>query len=723
MNNTMEVKLQDNRKLKNKYIKKEFILQGLDCAHCAAKIENKINEIPEIKNASVDFLSKKLKFELYDEKKFNNTVENIKSIVKRLEPDVKVIYEGNEKSRKVEEPKEKSKKIGDIISIVGILIYITGIIFKFSFQVELTLFLFSYIAIGKDVLWKAVKNISHGQLFDENFLMCIASIGAFTIGQFPEAVAVMLFYKIGEYFQDRAVNNSRKSIADLMDIKPEFANVKTKSGLKKMKPEDVNIGELILVKPGEKIPLDGEIIEGKSMVDTSALTGESLPKEVGREDVVLGGYINENGVLTLKVTKSFKESTVSKILDLVENASSKKAPTENFITKFARYYTPAVVAFAIGLALLPPLMGGESFSKWIYRALVFLVVSCPCALVISVPLGFFGGIGAASKNGILVKGGNYLEALNSIDTVVFDKTGTLTKGIFKVTQVKAFNGFTDEDVLKYAAFVESYSNHPIALSIVKQYNQDIDRNLIKDYAEISGEGIKAAIDGREIIAGNTRLMEKEKINYDISEVIGTVIHVALDKIYMGYIVISDEVKEDSKDTIRMLKDIGIKKTVMLTGDNKKIGEAIGYKLGLDEVHAQLLPDQKVEKLNDIITEKSSNRKMIFVGDGINDAPVLARADVGIAMGGIGSDAAIEAADVVIMTDEPSKIVTAIKIAKRTKKIVSQNIVFALGVKLVILVLGAVGIANMWEAVFGDVGVALIAVLNSMRAMKVEKAKC
>ncbi|OBR90329.1 cadmium, zinc and cobalt-transporting ATPase [Clostridium ragsdalei P11] len=723
MNNTMEVKLQDNRKLKNNYIKKEFILEGLDCAHCAAKIENKINEMPEIKNASVDFLSKKLKFELYDGKKFNNVVENIKSIVKRLEPDVKVIYEVNEKSRKIQDlPKEKNRKVGYIIAVIGVFIYAAAVIFKFAFEIEFTLFLLSYIAIGKDVLWKAVKNIFRGQVFDENFLMCIASIGAFIIGQFPEAVAVMLFYKIGEYFQDRAINNSRKSIAALMDIKPEFANVKTESGLKKMNPEDVNIGEFILVKPGEKIPLDGEIIEGKSMIDTSALTGESLPKEVGYKDIVLGGYINKNGVLTLKVTKSFKESTVAKILDLVENASSKKAPTENFITKFARYYTPAVVAFAIGLALLPPLlMEGESFSKWIYRALVFLVVSCPCALVISVPLGFFGGIGAASKNGILVKGGNYLEALNSIDTVVFDKTGTLTKGIFKVTQVKAFNDFTDEDVLKYAAFVESYSNHPIALSIVKQYNQNIDRNLIKDYAEISGEGIKAAVDGREIIAGNSRLMEKEKINYDMSEVVGTVIHVALDKIYMGYIVISDEVKEDSKDAIKMLKDMGIRKTVMLTGDNKKIGEAIGYKLGLDEVHAQLLPDQKVEKLNDIIAEKSSNRKMIFVGDGINDAPVLARADVGIAMGGIGSDAAIEAADVVIMTDEPSKIVTAIKIAKRTKKIVSQNIVFALGVKLVILVLGAVGIANMWEAVFGDVGVALIAVLNSMRAMKVEKA--
>lgn len=722
MNSSTEVELQDNRKLRNNYNKKEFILEGLDCAHCAAKIESKVNKLPEIKNASVDFLSKKLKCDLYDEKKLNSVIKDIKSIVKKLEPDVEVIYEVDKKSNIIEKlSKEKNTKVRNIIFVFGVLIYTIGILFKFPFKIEFILFLLSYLAIGKDVLWKAVKNISHGQIFDENFLMCIASIGAFTIGQFPEAVAVMLFYKVGEYFQDRAVDNSRRSIADLMNIKPEFANVKTVSGLKKVRPEDVNIGEFILVKPGEKIPLDGEIVQGKSMVDTSALTGESLPKEVGCSDKVLGGYINENGILTLKVTKTFGESTVAKILDLVENASSKKAPTENFITKFARYYTPAVVAFAIGLALLPPfLVGGESFSKWIYRALVFLVVSCPCALVISVPLGFFGGIGAASKHGILVKGGNYLEALNSVDTVVFDKTGTLTKGIFKVTEIKAFNGFREEDILKYAAYAESYSNHPIALSIVKQYNQNIDRDLISDYAEISGNGIKAKVEEKEVFAGNFRLMEREKVNYDMSEVIGTVVHVALDKIYMGYIVISDEVKEDSKDAIKRLKDIGIKKTVMLTGDNKKIGESIGYKLGLDEVYTQLLPDQKVKKLDEIINGESFNKKMIFVGDGINDAPVLARADIGIAMGGIGSDAAIEAADVVIMTDEPSKIVTAIKIAKRTKKIVLQNIVFALGVKLVILVLGAVGIANMWEAVFGDVGVALIAVLNSMRAMKVKK---
>ncbi|WP_446899791.1 heavy metal translocating P-type ATPase [Clostridium sp. LBM24168] len=698
---------------------REFILEGLECAHCAAKIEGKIHNMPEIKEVSLDFISKKLKFEIYDESKIDRIIENIKSIVNKIEPNVKIIYETEAKLKEPKIQEMKNVNFENIIFSIGILIYIVCTIFKLQYWIEFSFYLASYIIIGKEVLIKAGKNILNGQVFDENFLMCIASIGAFAIGQFPEAVAVMLFYRIGEYFQDRAVDKSRESIADLMDIKPDFANLKTDQGIKKVDPDSVNIGDFIIVKPGEKIPLDGEIVEGNSMIDTSALTGESVPREVTCGDIVLGGYINKNGVLTLRVNKNFGQSTVAKILDLVQNASSKKSPTENFITKFARYYTPIVVAFAVALAVIPPMfMQDESFSKWLYRALVFLVVSCPCALVISVPLGFFGGIGGASKNGILVKGGNYLEALSNVDTVVFDKTGTLTKGIFKVTDIKSFNGYENQDVLKYAAFAEVYSNHPIAVSILKEYNKTVDKNIIESYTEISGKGIRSIIDGKEILAGNSGLMDDEKIRYNEAENVGTAVHIAVDKVYIGFILISDEIKEDSKSAVRSLKNIGIKKTIMLTGDNKIIGEKIANKLGIDEVYTELLPDQKVEKLEYIDHQKESNKKLAYVGDGINDAPVLARSDVGIAMGGIGSDAAIEAADVVIMTDEPSKITTAIKIARRTKNIVSQNIVFALGVKAVILVLGALGIANMWMAVFGDVGVALIAVMNSMRAMKV-----
>ncbi|MCH3963079.1 MAG: cadmium-translocating P-type ATPase [Clostridium sp.] len=718
MDGTAEVNLKNTQNREKDLKKWVFILEGLDCAHCAAKIEDKVNNMPEIKGASLDFLSKKLKFEIYDESRIERTIETIKSIVNKIEPEVKIVYE-SEKDLKNPRSGEKSSKAEKIIFLIAVSIYIVCTIFKFSYWVEFGLYVASYIIIGKDVLIKAGKNISNGQVFDENFLMCIASIGAFSIGEFPEAVAVMLFYRIGEYFQDRAVDKSRKSIADLMDIKPDFANLKTEDGIKKVDPDYVNIGELIIVKPGEKIPLDGEIVEGNSMLDTSALTGESVPREVVCGDIVLGGYINKNGVLTVKVNKKFGQSTVAKILDLVQNASSKKSPTENFITKFARYYTPIVVAFAAALAVIPPmLMQDESFSKWLYRALVFLVVSCPCALVISVPLGFFGGIGGASKNGILVKGGNYLEALSNVDTVVFDKTGTLTKGMFKVTDIKSFNGYENQDVLKYAAFAEAYSNHPIAVSILKEYNKNVDKDVIENYTEISGKGIRSIIGGKEILAGNSGLMDDEKIQYSKTENFGTTVHIAVDKVYTGFILISDEIKEDSKSAVRSLKNIGIKNTIMLTGDNKIIGEKIANELGIDEVYTELLPDQKVEKLEYIDRQKESNKKLAYVGDGINDAPVLARSDVGIAMGGIGSDAAIEAADVVIMTDEPSKITIAIKIARRTKNIVSQNIVFALGVKAVILVLGALGIANMWMAVFGDVGVALIAVMNSMRAMKV-----
>ncbi len=547
--------------------------------------------------------------------------------------------------------------------------------------------------------------------------MSIATIGAFFVGEYPEGVAVMLFYLLGELFEDMAVDHSRKSISALMDIRPDYANLKVGDELQKVSPEDVNVGDIIIVKPGEKIPLDGKVIDGVSMVDTAALTGESVPRELEPGNDALSGFINKNGVLTIEVTKEFGESTVAKVLDLVQNASSKKAPTEKFITKFAHYYTPVVVFGALALAVIPPLViPGATFSDWIYRGLVFLVVSCPCALVLSIPLGFIGGIGGASKRGILVKGGNYLEALNNVEVVVFDKTGTLTKGVFKVTQTNPVNGYTDKELVEYAAYAESYSNHPIALSIISAYNAEIDKNRIENYQEIAGHGIKVNVNGKEVLAGNTRLMTSENIEYNDVDTLGTVVHVSIDKKYAGSIVISDEVKEDSASAIKELKALGIGKTVMLTGDLKNVADKIGKKLGLDEVYSELLPADKVDKIEALEAKKSHNGKVIFVGDGINDAPVLARADIGIAMGGLGSDAAIEAADVVIMTDEPSKIASAIKIAKRTRSIVSQNIVFALGVKAIFLVLGAFGIASMWEAVFADMGVAIIAVLNAMRAM-------
>lgn len=550
--------------------------------------------------------------------------------------------------------------------------------------------------------------------------MSIATIGAFAIGEYPEGVAVMLFYQIGEFFQDLAVNRSRKSIAALMDIRPDYANLKVGNDVKKVDPEDVLVGDYIIVRPGERVPLDGVVVEGKSMVDTSALTGESVPREVEVDGSVLGGFINKNGLLTIKVTKEFGESTVSKILELVQNASSKKAPTENFITKFSRYYTPVVVFAALALAVIPPLViEGATFSEWVYRALVFLVISCPCALVVSIPLGFFGGIGGASKNGVLIKGGNYLEALNNVDIVVFDKTGTLTKGVFKVTEINAEKGISKEELLEYAAFAESYSNHPIAISILNAYGKEINKEEIENYNEISGHGIKVKVRDSEILAGNAKLMDKEKIAYAPVETIGTVVYVAINGNFAGSIVISDEIKKDAQKAIRELKAIGVKKTVMLTGDNKQVGTKVANELGLDEVHAELLPDQKVEKVELLDKQKSPKGKLIFVGDGINDAPVLARADIGVAMGGLGSDAAIEAADVVLMTDEPMKLVSAIKIAKITRRIVWQNIIFSFGVKAIVLILGAGGLATMWEAVFADVGVALIAIFNAMRILNVK----
>lgn len=604
--------------------------------------------------------------------------------------------------------------------IIGVAVLATAVLLSLNNEwLQIALFIISYIIVGEDVVKRAVKNIFKGQVFDENFLMSIATIGAFFIGEYPEGVAVMLFYQVGELFQSYAVGKSRKSIASLMDIRPDYANVKKGDELVKVDPDEVQIGDIIVIKAGEKIPLDGKVIEGSSMIDTSALTGESVPREVEVGSDILSGCININGVITAEVTKEFGESTVSKILDLVENASSKKSNSEQFITKFARYYTPVVGIIAVFLAIIPPLViDGATFSDWIYRALAFLVVSCPCALVISIPLSFFGGIGGASKKGVLVKGSNYLEALAETEIVVFDKTGTLTKGVFNVQEIHP-EGVSKEELLELTAHAESYSNHPISLSLKRAYSKEIDNGRISDVEEISGHGVIATVDGKKVMAGNIKLMKMMDIPYFKGELIGTIVHVAVNNKYIGYIVIADEVKEDSAQAIKELKAANIKQTVMLTGDNKSIGSKVAKELGLDKVYAELLPADKVEKLEELFSQKSKKGKLAFVGDGINDAPVLARADIGIAMGGLGSDAAIEAADVVIMTDEPSKIATTMKISKKTLKIAHQNIVFAIGIKIIVLILSAFGITTMWAAIFADVGVTIIAVLNAFRALNVK----
>ena len=573
--------------------------------------------------------------------------------------------------------------------------------------------------IGWDIVWKAITNILHGQVFDENFLMTIATVGALILGEHSEGVAVMLFYQVGEWFQSYAVSKSRRSITSLMDIRPDYANIEKDGKLIQVDPEDVQIGDTIIVKPGERVPLDGKIIKGSSTLDTSALTGESMPREVEAGMEVISGCINQTGILTIQTTKEFGESTVAKILDLVENASDKKGRMENFITRFARYYTPVVVFAALALAVLPPLVTGQAFSIWIYRALTFLVISCPCALVISIPLSFFGGIGGASKIGVLVKGSNYLEALAYTETVVFDKTGTLTKGSFAVTEIQA-NGMTDEELLELAAYAEDYSNHPISLSIQKAYGKKIDNSRITDVQEIAGHGVQAVIDGMTVLAGNAKLMEREHIPYTASNAIGTVVYVAFDGRYAGCIVIADEIKADAPAAIKTLKAAGIRQTVMLTGDADAVGQDVARRLGLDRAYTELLPADKVDRVEELLAQKSDKGMLAFVGDGINDAPVLARADVGIAMGALGSDAAIEAADVVLMTDEPSKIAAIMQIARKTIRISNENIVFALGVKFLVLILGAVGRANMWAAVFADVGVSVIAILNAIRAMRVKQ---
>ena len=613
--------------------------------------------------------------------------------------------------------KKKSFKI-----IISLILFLIAMIINFNNElINKGIFIIAYIIVGLEIVRKALRNIFRGKVFDENFLMTVATVGAFGIGEFPEAVAVMLFYQVGELFQSYAVDKSRKSIASLMDIRPDYANIEKDGKVLKVDPDDVKIGDIIIIKPGEKIPLDGTVIEGNTSIDTKALTGESLPREVTPGDEILSGSINISGLVKVKVSKEYGESTVSKILDLVENASSKKSKSENFITKFAQYYTPIVVIIAVLLVVVPVIFFGGEFSDWIYRALSFLVVSCPCALVISIPLSFFGGIGGASKMGILIKGSNYLEAIASTEIIVFDKTGTLTEGIFEVQKVNA-KDIDENDLIETAAYAECYSNHPISLSIKRAYGKQIDKSKIKSTEELSGRGIVAIINGKNVLVGNEKLLNENNIEFEKNNDIGTILYVAIDKKYVGNIVIADKIKEDAKDSIMSLKKSNIKQAVMLTGDRKAVGENVAGILGIDKVYTELLPDGKVEKVEELLKEKSEKGKLAFVGDGINDAPVLALADIGIAMGGLGADSAIEAADIVLMTDEPSKIVDTIKLSKKTMKIVKENIIFAISIKVLVLILSAIGISTMWEAVFADVGVSIIAILNALRVLNVKKMK-
>lgn len=700
----------------------EFTLEGLDCPDCAAKIEAGASSLDGVFSASCSPITSSLILQTANQNAETLTKE-IEKIVHRYEPEVKVVLK--EKNAPPKPGRETAREArNQIIQLaLGAALFLFALVFgyfnKNAPYFVLGLYIASYLILGWKVLFTALRKIFSGSFFDENFLMSVATIGAFAIGEYPEGVAVMLFYLVGEFFQGLAVRKSKKSITDLMDIRPDYANLMQNGQIFRVSPETINIGDAILVKPGEKIPLDGKVAEGESLLDTKALTGESVPRKARAGDDVISGCININGVLTVIVTKTFGESTVSKIIELVENAATKKAPTENFITSFSKYYTPVVVVVALLLAVIPPLAFGELWAEWIRRALVFLVISCPCALVVSIPLGFFGGIGGASRKGVLIKGSNYLEALNRLEIVVFDKTGTLTEGVFEVTAVYIRQPVTREKLLKYAACAEVFSNHPIALSILKEYGGEVDKSRLGGYTEIAGHGISVTANGEKILVGNDKLMRKENIEFSEVTDTGTKVYVAAGGVYAGCILISDKIKPDSRLAVSSLKKLGVKKTVMLTGDDKSIAEAVGEEIGIDEVYAGLLPQQKVEIVEALNGQKRPNGKLAFVGDGINDAPVLARSDVGIAMGGLGSDAAIEAADVVLMTDEPSKLISAVSIARKTKRIVWQNIIFALSVKAVFLILGAWGISGMWEAVFADVGVSLLAILNSLRAMRVK----
>lgn len=690
----------------------QLTLEGLNCANCARKIEEKVGKMEGVKESNLNFTTTTLNVKLERKVKEEHAINEIKKIVEALEPHVKVEKKVSGKTN-VQRAKFEVKPT----LIIGTILYLIAVIGDFKGALALILFVASYLLIGGKVVLTAIKNIARGQLFDENFLMTVATIGAFSISEYPEAVAVMLFYEIGETIQGYAVNKSRSSISSLMDIRADYANIIIDGKEKKVSPETVQVEDVILVKPGEKIPLDGIVVEGESFVDTSALTGESVPRKIAVNDEILSGGINTNGVLKVKVTKKFGESTVSRILEMVENAANKKANTEKFITKFAKVYTPIVVALAILIAVVPSIFIKDAlFSTWLYRALVFLVVSCPCALVVSVPLGFFAGIGGASKKGVLVKGSNYLELLKDLETVVFDKTGTLTEGVFTVTEINT-NNIQKEKLIEVAAMAESFSNHPIAISIIKEYGKEIDKEVIEEYEEIAGHGIKAVINNEEVLIGNAKLMNQFNISYNEVDSIGTVVYCAINGEFKGSIVISDKIKENADEALINLKAAGVKKTVMLTGDNKKTAEKVGEKVNIDEVHSELLPLGKVKEVEKLLKASNKNGRLAFVGDGVNDAPVLARADIGIAMGGIGSDAAIEAADVVLMKDDINALVDAINVSKKTNKILWQNIIFALGVKVIVMVLGTFGIANMWTAVFADVGVTIIAIINSTRCFR------
>lgn len=694
-------------------LKYEFYLDGLGCANCAAKMEKRINELEEVNFASIDFVNKKLIIDT-EEKNYNNVSKKAEEIIKSIESHVNVISHEEEKHLQEHSHSEAPLTKEDIIKYtLGITLFIVMLFIK-NQPLKLAMAFISYILIGGDIVVNAFKNIYKGQVFDENFLMTVATFGAFLIGEYPEAISVMLFYKIGETLQDMAVDNSRKSIKSLLQIKAEYANLVINNDIINVSPKELKVGDIVLVKAGERVPIDGVVIEGKSSLDTSALTGESMPRfiEEGRE--VLSGSINLDGVIKIKATKSYQNSTVQRIMDLVENATQHKANTEKFITKFARYYTPIVVLLAFIIAVIPPFLGYGDFSKWVYRALIFLVVSCPCALVISIPLSFFSGIGLASKKGILIKGSNYIEALSDVESVVFDKTGTLTEGRFKVNDIVNKNNFTREDVLKYAAYVESLSNHPIAKSIVDEYEEKIDSLKVSGYREIPGYGVEALVEDKKVVAGNKKLMEQIGLDVENINKSGTIVYISIDSVYAGYIEITDVIKSSSKETIKRLNSYEIS-TYMLTGDNIDVAQSVAKEIGIKNVYANLLPQDKVEKLKEI--KQSSKGKVVFVGDGINDAPVLTLADVGIAMGALGQDAAIEAADVVITTDEIDKVYEAVKLSKFTRKVVVQNILLALGIKILVLILATFGLSNMWEAVFADVGVALLAVLNSRRIVK------
>lgn len=694
-------------------MKKIYVLQGLDCANCAAKIEEAVKNVEGVESTVVDFMNLKLVLE-FSEDREEEIISKVKMIIHELEPEVVI-----EETMKEENLKKEivSFGIGFILFVVALVMQ--RVVIWDNTILSIIIFVCSYLVVGGEVVWKAIRNMIHKEVFDENFLMTIATIGAFLIGEYPEAVAVMLFYQLGEFFQKYAVNHSRKSIANLMDMKADYANVEIAGEIIKKDPNEVKVGDIIFIRPGEKVPLDGIVKEGTSYIDTKALTGESVPRKVTAGEVILSGCINQDSVLKVCVSSALKESTVSKILNLVENASSRKSESENFITKFAKYYTPIVVGAALLLAILPPLfIQNTSFSVWIYRALSFLVVSCPCALVVSIPLSFFGGIGAAAKSGILVKGSNYLEALSRVETVVFDKTGTLTEGIFEVQSLNAI-GISEKELLSFVAYAESLSSHPIATSIRASYGKEIDHKLVTNVKELSGSGVIAFVRGKEVMVGNEKLMKRYKIKIQKCNEIGTVLHVAIDKKYVGSIVISDKIKKNASVTMETLKKIGIKELVMLTGDKLEIGKSVAEALKMDTVYAELLPDEKVHKMEVLLNCKSVDKKIAFVGDGINDAPVLALSDIGIAMGGLGSDAAIEAADVVIMTDDPFLIVRAICISNRTLRIVKQNIYFALVVKVMVLILSALGISTMWSAVFADVGVSILAILNALRLLRVK----